>query len=64
MSSCDWLEPVKDDMEIDFRQGYLPKQTVVWEPISLFGMQPEEKKFRVPIYFDGCQKGRKFLSCS
>jgi hypothetical protein len=41
MSSCDLLEPLKDDMEVDFRQGDLPKQTVVWKPISLFCMQSE-----------------------
>jgi hypothetical protein len=60
MSSCDLLEPLKDDMEVDFRQGDLPKQTVVWKPISLFSMQSEGSFFFwVPIHFDACQKGKK-----
>lgn len=41
MSSCDLLEHLKDDMKVDFKQGDLPKQTVVWKPISLFSMQSE-----------------------
>lgn len=41
MSSCDLLEHLKDDMEVDFKQEDLPKQTVVWKPISLFSMQSE-----------------------